>query len=375
MPRSPGPPERPDVETVREPSQLPGLPLRRTGLRRIAAHPGLGATQASLRRQLLEFVERLAILLAAICLLLAVGTAGYMATEGASLGYGFVWALDTVATVGSIPDPDSTGGQIVKVALIVFGVGTLFYALVTVTEFFVAGHLSGLLEERRTLRKIESYEDHIIICGFGRVGRQAARDLRAAGRSFVVLDNNPEETREHAEAIGAPFIEGSPSDDEVLRSAGIMRAAGIMACVDSDAENIFITLTARELRGDITIVARASVEDSESKLRRAGADRIVSPYKASGAQMARLALRPQVTGVVDVAPEYRMEEIEVTVGCAAAGSTIEKVRGAATVVALRREGSVEPQPADDTILRDGDVVVAIGETTALERLETQLAPA
>lgn len=311
----------------------------------------------------------------AICALLAIGTVGYVVTEGTSVGFGFVWALDTVATVGSIPEPTSTAGQILKVLLIVFGVGTLFYALVTVTEFFVAGHLAGLLAERRTLRKIDSYRDHIIICGFGRVGRQAARDLRAAGHDFVVLDNNPAETREHAEAIGAPFVEGSPSDDEILRSAGIMRAAGIMACVDSDAENIFITLTARELRSDITIVARASVEDSESKLRRAGADRIVSPYKTSGSQMVRLALRPQVTGVVDVAPEYRMEEIEVTVGCAAAGRTIDEIRGDATVVAVRRDGRIEPQPAGDTVLRNGDVVVAIGDTSALENLETQLAPA
>ena len=360
---------------ARETDPLPRPPVGHGGLRRIGLHPGLGGTQASLRRQLLEFVERLAVLVAAICLLLALGTAGYVITEGTSVGFGFVWALDTVATVGSIPEPASTAGQVLKILLIVFGVGTLFYALVTVTEFFVAGHLSGLLEERRTLRKIESLEDHIIICGFGRVGRQAARDLRGAGRTFVVLDNNPAETREHAEATGAPFVEGSPSDDEVLRSAGIMRAAGVMACVDSDAENIFITLTARELRSDITIVARASVEDSESKLRRAGADRIVSPYKASGSQMVRLTLHPQVTGVVDVAPEYRMEEIEVTIGCEAAGRTVEDIRGASTIVALRRDGAVAPQPAPGTVLRDGDVVVAIGETAALEKLETRLAPA
>lgn len=328
-----------------------------------------------LRRQLLEFLGRLGILVGAICILLAAGTAGYVLSEGASIGYGFVWALDTVATVGSIPDPESTAGQIVKVALIVFGVGTLFYALVTVTEFFVSGHLAGLLEERRTLRKIDSLKDHILICGFGRVGRQAAKDLRAAGRAFVVLDNNPEETREHAEAVDAPFVEGSPSDDEVLRSAGIMRAAGVIACVDSDAENIFITLTARELRSDITIVARASVEDSESKLRRAGADRIVSPYKTSGSEMTRLTLQPQVTGVVEVAPEYRMEEIEVTVGCEAAGKTLEDVRGPSTIVALRHsDGTVEPEPAPHTVLHNGDVLVAMGETRALERLERLMAP-
>jgi len=326
------------------------------------------------RKPLLDLIGGLRLLGLAILGLLALGTLAYVLTEGTSVGFGFVWALDTVATVGSIPEPTSTAGQIVKVLLIVFGVGTLFYALVTVTEFLVAGHLSGLLEERRTLRKIESLRDHYVICGFGRVGRQAGRDLRAAGRPFVVLDINPEQTRERAEAMGAPFIEGSPSDDEVLRSAGIMHAAGIMACVDSDAENIFITLTARELRSDITIVARASVEDSESKLRRAGADRIVSPYKTSGSQMARLALHPQVTGVVDVAPEYRMEEIEVTVGCEAAGRRIDEIRGEALVVALRRgEGGVEPEPPGHTVLADGDVVVAIGETQALEQLEDLLA--
>lgn len=327
-------------------------------------------------RPLSQFLGRLAMLGLAICVLLVAGTIGFMVSEGASLGFSFVWTLDTVATVGSIPEPTSSGGQIVKVTLIVLGVGTLFYALVTVTEFFVAGHLSGLLEERRALKKIESLSDHILICGFGRVGRQAARDLQAAQRPFVVIDINAAETREHAEAIGAPFIEGSPSDDDVLRTAGIMRAAGVMACVDSDAENIFITLTARELRGDITIVARASVEDSESKLRRAGADRIVSPYKASGSEMVRYTLHPQVTGVVDVAPEYRMEEIEVTVGCEAAGKTLEEVRGSSVIVALRdTDGTVQPQPPADTVLQNGDVLIAMGETGALERLESLMAPA
>jgi voltage-gated potassium channel len=359
-----------------DPSRLPGFSVGRTGLRRIAEHPGLGGARASLRDQLLQLLERLMMLGLAICALLAIGTVGFMATEGVSVGFGFAWALDTVATVGSISGPTGTGGQIVKTILIVFGVGTLFYALVTVTEFFVSGHLSGLLDERRTLKQIDSMHDHILICGFGRVGRQIARDLLAAQRDFVVLDNNPQETREHAEALGAAFIEGSPSDDSVLRTAGIMRAAGVIACVDSDAENIFITLTARELRSEIAIVARASVEDSESKLRRAGADRIVSPYRESGSEMARAVLHPQVTGVVEVAPEYRMEEIEVTTGCEGAGRSLADVRGAATIVALRRrDGTVQPQPSAEEVLGDGDVLVAMGETAALERLEGLMAPA
>jgi voltage-gated potassium channel len=233
---------------------------------------------------------RLALLALALLLLLAAGTAGYAITEGVSVGFGFVWALDTVATIGSIPEPASSGGQIVKVALIVLGVGTLFYALVTVAELFVAGHLSGLLDERRALKKIDSLGGHVLVCGFGRVGRQVARDLRDAGRDFVVIDTDVEGTREHAEATGAPIIHGRASDDDVLHQAGIMRASGLIACVDDDAENVFITLSARELRGDLTIVARAGVEDTERKLRRAGADRVVSPYKESGSEMVRLAL-------------------------------------------------------------------------------------
>ncbi len=234
--------------------------------------------------------SRLALLAAAIGLLLVVGTAGFAITEGASIGFGFVWALDTVATVGSIPEPASTGGQIVKVFLIVFGVGTLFYALVTVSELFVAGHVSGLLEDRKALKEIDSLSDHILVCGFGRVGRQVARDLREAGIEFVVIDNDVEGTREHAEATGAPIVHGSSSEDEVLRRAGIMRASGLIACVNSDAENVFIVLSAREMRSDLTIVARAAVEDTERKLLHAGADRVVSPYKESGSKMVRLAV-------------------------------------------------------------------------------------
>jgi voltage-gated potassium channel len=321
------------------------------------------------------YFRRFAVLLGMIAALLVFGTLGFVVTEGSSVWKGFRLTLDTIATVGSIPEPDDTGAQVIKVVLIVFGVGTLFYALVTVTEFFVLGHLNDLLRERRINRMIDSLSNHHLICGFGRVGRQVARDLRAAGHVFVVIDDNAG-NRELAEAIGAPFIEGSPSDDEVLKRAGIERARSVMACVDSDPENIFIALTARELRSDLTVVARASHEDSEKKLRRAGADRVISPYKASGSEMARLALHPQVSGVVDVAPEYRMEEIEVSADCAGAGKAIGDVKGSSVIVALRRpDGSVQPQPPPETVLRAGDVVVAMGTATAMERLEDLFAKA
>jgi voltage-gated potassium channel len=327
------------------------------------------------RAETLFFLRRLAWLAVVIVVVLAAGTAAFALVEGRSVWLAFVQTLDTVATVGSLPEPRDTGGQVIKVFLIMFGVGTLFYALVTTTEFFVAGHLSGLLAERRMQKLTDRLSEHYIICGFGRVGRQVARDLAAAGMRFVIIDGRPE-NREHVEDVHVRFIEASPSDDDALRAAGIERARGIAACVDSDAENIFITLTARELRPDITIIARASAEDSEKKLKRAGADRVVSPYKASGHAMARLVLHPQVTDAVDVAPSYRLEEIEVSDGCAGAGMQLDDVLGDALAVAIRRaDGRFQFQPPGETVLLPGDVLLAMGRLTTIERLTGLFQPA
>jgi voltage-gated potassium channel len=300
--------------------------------------------------------------------LLALGALGLALAEGVGAWYAFRWALDTVATVGGFPQPRTTVGQVVHVALIVLGVGTLFYALATMTELFVAGHLGELLAARRRQKTMDSLTDHHIVCGFGRVGRQVARDLRAARAAYVVVDARAE-NRERAQGLGEHFIEGDASDDAVLARAGVERARSIIACADSDAENIFITLTARELRADIAIVARAAAEDSEKKLKRAGADRVISPYKASGTQMAQLALHPQLSGVVDVDAEYRMEEIVVREGCRGARQSVGDIRGGAMIVGLRRDSSFQPQPPADVQLLPGDVVVAMGTPASLERLE------
>jgi voltage-gated potassium channel len=220
---------------------------------------------------------------------------------------------------------------------------------------------------------IDSYTDHFIICGFGRVGRQVARDLRRAGVDHLVIDSNPE-NREAAKAVGVYYLEREPADDEVLTMAGIERAKGVIACVDSDSENIFIALTARELRADILIIARASREESETKLLRAGADRVISPYKTSGHEMARVALHPQVGGAVEVA-DYRMEEIEVSPACAGVGRTVADVRGTSMIVALRRtDGWLETQPDPATVIAAGDKLVALGTPDALERLEELFQP-
>jgi voltage-gated potassium channel len=326
-------------------------------------------------RQLLPLLlERLAKLGVVIAALLAAGTLGFVVTEGTSAWGGFTWTLDTIATVGSVPAPETTGGQAVKALLIVLGVGTLFYALVSATEFFVAGHVTGLLDARRSQRMVDALSEHYLVCGFGRVGRQVVRDLRAAGASYVVIDHNPQ-SLEAAAAAGVPSIEGEASDEQLLLLAGIERARALIACVDSDAENVFITLTARELRPDLTVVARASGQEAEQKLRRAGAERVVSPYKSSGSEMARLALHPQVAGVVDVAPEYRMEEIDVVPGCPGAGRPVADIAGSAFVAALRRRtGELVPQPHGDTVVEAGDVLIVMGTAETIGRLEALFTP-
>ena len=168
------------------------------------------------------------------------------------------------------------------------------------------------------------------------------------------------------------FLEGDATDDAVLLRAGIARARALIACADSDAQNVFITLTARELRSDIAIVARAAIEDTENKLRRAGADRVISPYKASGSEMAKLALHPQLSGVVDVDVEYRLEEILVGPACEGVGKTVDDIRGGATIVGLRRGADFQPQPPAETTLLVGDAIVAMGTSNALARLESLL---
>jgi voltage-gated potassium channel len=250
---------------------------------------GAQPTPNEARREVGHFLRRLVTLLAALSGLTLVGGAVLAEAEDKSWWHGINWAIDIVATTGSLGEPSTTVGQVTKVVLISFGLGTLFYLLVTFTELFVAGHMTGLLEVWRMERQIEDLEDHYLICGFGRVGQQVARDLLAADVDFVVIDNNVEQ-RELMEEMGVLHLHGPASDDDLLIEAGIKRARAVIACVDSDAENIFITLSARELAPDIEIVARASHESAERKLIRAGADDVVSPYKESGRAMATLAL-------------------------------------------------------------------------------------
>jgi voltage-gated potassium channel len=273
---------------------------------------GTEPTAAAVRREIAHFLRRLITLFAMLTALTLVGATVLSLAEDVSWWHGIVWSVDIVATIGSLPHPDTVIGEMVEIALITLGLGTLFYLLVTFVELFVAGHMTGLLGVWKMERRIQGLSDHYLICGFGRVGQQVAQDFQQEGVAFVVIDDNAE-VRDALEEMEVLYLHGSASDDALLREAGIERARAVIACVDSDAENIFITLSARELAPEIEIIARASQESSERKLMRAGANDVISPYKASGRAMARIALsaRPPVprdpTGLATPDPEQPVQ--------------------------------------------------------------------
>ena len=212
-----------------------------------------------------------------------------------------------------------------------------------------------------------TFSHHHIVCGFGPVGGAVARELRTAGAVCVVIDAS-EGAGQRASNLGLPFVHGTPADPELLRAAGIAHARSLVACEDSDAENVATVLAARRLRADLEIVGRMTGERSDQELRRAGAQRMVSPDRAGGVQLARLALHPAVGE--PHGPGYRVAEIAVGARGAGAGHAIGAVRGAAFVIGVRRpNGWFLPLPPDDTVLRPGDHVMALGTPDTLELLE------
>jgi voltage-gated potassium channel len=225
---------------------------------------------------------------------------------------------------------------------------------------------------------IEQLEDHFIICGYGRVGRRAAEELEASGQPYVVLDNGAEAI-EAARRNGVLYIEGSGHDDVSLQGAGVARARGLLASADSDAENLYITLSARSLGANLMIVARASTREAEGKLLLAGANRVVQPYASAGTEMAKLAFKPQVAAFLELVsshagPDLRFEEIEVADHCPVKGRTIRELRirstTGAVVIALRKpDGTFDVTPSPDVAIESGDVLIAIGTEPELKALE------
>jgi voltage-gated potassium channel len=311
------------------------------------------------------------------------GTIAFHAVLDEAWLQSFYRAVVSSSLTGLDTVPPNDASRIVTIVLVLAGITIFAYIGSLLVEAIARGVIGGMWADRRRRRAIEALRDHYIICGFGRVGRRVADEFRHEGAPYVVLDFSPE-AKEAAEEAGVLFVEGNGTDDDDLREAGLERARGLIAASDDDSDNLYITLSARSVKDDLFIVARASNEDAAKKLRLAGADRIVQPYQAAGRVMANLILRPQVTAFVDVVTtasgnDLRFEEIEVTTACGQGGKSIRdldirKETGALVVALRKRDGTFDTTPTPEAVLDIGDVLIAAGTEEELRALEGIFAP-
>jgi voltage-gated potassium channel len=327
--------------------------------------------------------RRVGYAVAALFVVFAAGTVAFHQALNESWLQSLYRTVVTTSLAGLDTVPRTDSARAVSIVLVLAGLTIFAYVATILVEGIAGGVVTGALAERRRRRTIEGLSDHYIICGYGRVGRRAAIEFRHAGVDFVVLDLNREAV-EAAREHGALFVEGTGTEDEDLRQAGLERAKGLIVSADSDADNLYITLSARDARPDLLIVARASDEDAARKLRLAGADRVVLPYSTAGKEMANLVLRPQVAAFLDIVstgggPELLFEEIPVRDASAPAGKSIRDAgirhETGAMIVALRKgDGTFDATPTGDAVLEAGDVVIAAGTPDELRRLEELFAP-
>jgi len=322
--------------------------------------------------------KRFLIAVLGLITIIAIGTAGYAIIEDWSLLDSLYMTVITLATVGyGEVHPLSDGGRIFSIVLILGGVGVMFYTAVAIVQYVVEGHFGSTLGRRRLKEKIQRLKGHFIICGYGRVGQEVASNFKSEGIPFVVIEFR-QSAIDRAIKDGCLCLEGNVTSDEVLREAGIERARAIIAAVGDDVDNVYVTLSARAIRPDIFIAARASADDSEHKLRRAGADRVIFPERIGGRRMAMLALRPLVVDFIDTTMHSRERELsleDIVVGSDSplAGTTVaegQRCCGGATVLAVKKgDGSLISNPSVETFIEAGDEVVVSGTKEQLRALE------
>lgn len=317
--------------------------------------------------------RRLAIAVAALTLVLIGGTIGYVVLGFSPLN-ALYQSVTTVSTVGFREvEPLGRAGKIFTMLLILVGVGTTLYAFGMLIETILEGRIQDLMGRRRMQRTINELSGHVVVCGWGRVGRSIAHDLFASGQELVVIDRDAERLRD----CPYPIVVGDATEDPVLEEAGLQRATALVAGVETDAGNLYITISARALAPHLFIVARARSEASEPKLRRVGADRVVNPQHIGGTRMAAFVLQPNVAEFIDVVMhdsglEFRLAEVEVGDASSLAGSTLREAHvrheTGAMVLALRGDTGFITNPPPDTVISPGHVLIAIGTSEQLDRL-------
>jgi voltage-gated potassium channel len=310
------------------------------------------------------------------------GTYGFMALLDESWHEALYRTIVTASLTGLDSTPHGLGAELLTIAIVLSGVAIFGYFAAQIFDSIAHSVLGGAWREKKRRKMIDELRDHIIVCGYGRVGRRAGDELRNAGVPYVVLDFS-EEALDNAREHDVAFVNGSGSEDDDLVKAGVDRARGIIVASDDDGDNLYITLSVKARRPDMIVIARGSSEEAERKLKLAGADRVVTPYTTAGRVMAQLMIKPQVTSFVNAmtsseAPDLSFEEIEVTSSSGAAGRTIGTLNisseTGANIVAVRKlGGALELRPTKDTLLEESDVIVGLGSPAEIKKLEEMFA--
>ncbi len=329
---------------------------------------------------MIQFRRRLFPLLLLALLLFGAGTAGYMLIEGWTFTEALYMTIISLTTVGfGEVRPLSMVGRLFTSVLLLVGVGGFAYGFSTIIELLFTASLGGQLHRRRMVRQINRLRNHVIVCGYGRVGQSAIESLRESKHNMVIVEHIPERVQAAIEA-GLVVIEGDATKDEVLQQAGIERAWGLIVSTGNDAQNLFIVLSARALNENLFIVSRSIDAENEAKMRLAGANRVVSPYRIGGRHMANIIVRPHVTDFFDVVTldggvELWVEELFLASGSPLVGQTVGQAdirrRTGTIIVALMRQGGQNTiTPHADTVLEAGDELIVLGTREQVAVLES-----
>ncbi|MBA4348432.1 MAG: potassium channel protein [Thermodesulfovibrio sp.] len=321
--------------------------------------------------------KRVMLTLLLLISVISIGAAGYMFIEGWGFLDSIYMTIITLTTVGFREIHDlSPKGIVFTIILIIVGVGTMLYALSTGARTILEGELQEIFGRKRLEKKIKELNNHYVICGYGRMGRIICRELKSKGLKFVVIEKNSEVVAGRVDIL---IIEGDATSDEILREVGIEKAKGLISVLPTDAENLYVVLSARELNPNLFIVARAGEEGSENKLLRAGANKVVSPYHIGGLRIAHTILRPAVVDFIEFATktgniELQMEEVVIPENSKLIGLTLDQCGigrelGVIIVAIKRATGEMRFNPTFRSTIKSGDTLIALGEITKLKILE------
>jgi voltage-gated potassium channel len=316
------------------------------------------------------------VLLVLACIV--VGTIGFSLIESWPLLDSFYMTIITITTVGyGEVEPLSQAGRLFTSFIILWGLGAVFFTTTMLGRFILESEFRASMERRQMKRRIENLRDHFIVCGFGRTGRMVAEGLQADGFPFCVIDST--KALEHdLEEAGYPFIMGDATEESVLEEAGIGRAVTVMALLSSDADNLYLTISAKELNPKIKVVARALDEKAEQRLKRGGADSVVATFKIAGHRVLQAAVRPTVSEFIDLVSDRQqlslfLEEMRVCPKSELIGRSLEQVGirnryGVIIVTIKKASGGTLFNPKASEVISEGDILIAIGEKASLRLL-------